>query len=175
METTRNELPKNVKHFFHELSEYLETKLLYFGSVQRSDYVPGKSDIDVDVFAENEYSLMIKMQHFLHVQKKDFQKVAWILRGEPIYGYKLKYENQKEGIIAEFSIYNEKFKPLVLAEHNNKHDLPIYTSILLYFLKLFYYQLNLLDKKTYGYYKRVVLNGTLGEEIDAKYLVLNSR
>ena len=70
--------------------------------------------------------------------------------------------------------YNDKFKSLVLAEHNNKYELPIYTSILLYFLKIFYYQLNLLDKKTYGYYKRVVLNGTLGEEIDAKFLVLNS-
>ena len=73
METTKNELPKNVRRFFYQLSDYLDTKFLYFGSVQRSDYVPGKSDIDVDVFTDNEYSLMAKMQHYLHVQKNDFK------------------------------------------------------------------------------------------------------
>ena len=67
METTKNKLPTNVKNFFYNLSEYLDTPFLYFGSVQRSDYVPGKSDIDVDVFTDNEYSLMAKMQHYLHV------------------------------------------------------------------------------------------------------------
>jgi len=172
METTKNDLPKNVKRFFYQLGDYLDTKLLYFGSVQRSDYVPGKSDIDVDIFAENEYSLMVKMQHFLHVSKKDFKKVAWIIKDTPTYGYKLKYENEKEGINAEFSIYNDRFKDVILAQHNSKHVLPFYVSILLYILKFFYYQIPLLDKKNYGYYKRVILNGTMGEEIDAKFLVL---
>ena len=50
METTKNDLPPNTKKFFYNLSEYLDTKLLYYGSVQRSDYVPGKSDIDVIIF-----------------------------------------------------------------------------------------------------------------------------
>ena len=172
METTKNDLPKNVKRFFYQLGDYLDTKLLYFGSVQRSDYVPGKSDIDVDIFAENEYSLMVKMQHFLHVKKSDFKKVAWIIKDTPTYGYKLKYENEKEGINAEFSIYNDRFKDVVLAQHNSKHVLPFYVSILLYILKLFYYQIPLIDKKSYGYYKRVILNGTMGEQIDAKFLVL---
>lgn len=175
METTKNVLPQNVKDFFYHLSDYLDTKLLYFGSVQRSDYIPGKSDIDVDVFTDNEYSLMVKMQHFLHVSKNDFKKVAWIIKEVPIYGYKLKYENKKEGIIAEFSIYNEKFKDIVLSQHNNKHVLPIYVTALLCIIKVFYYQIPLLSNKTYGYLKRVVLNGALGEEIDAKFLVLDSK
>lgn len=174
METTKNDLPKNVKDFFYQLGDYLDTKLLYFGSVQRSDYVPGKSDIDVDIFAENEYSLMVKMQHFLHVGKKDFKKVVWIIKDTPTYGYKLKYENEKEGINAEFSIYNDRFKDIILSEHNAKKVLPFYVSILLYILKFFYYQVPLLDKKRYAYYKRVILNGTMGEEIDAKFLVLNT-
>lgn len=175
METTKNDLPKNVKKFFYELSEYLDTKLLYFGSIQRSDYVPGKSDIDVDIFTDNEYSLMNKMQHFLHVDKKDFEKVIWIINKTTTYGYKLKYIDENENIHAEFSIYNEKFKKIILKEHNNKNNLPIYASILLYIIKLFYYQIPLMDKKTFAYLKRVVLNGSLGEEIDAKFLVLDSR
>ena len=174
METTKNELPKNVKDFFYHLSDYLDTKFLYFGSVQRSDYIPGKSDIDVDVFTENEYSLMTKMQHYLHVPKRDFKKVAWILDDVPVYGYKLKYENKKENIIAEFSIYNEKFKEIILNEHNSKHVLPFYIIIMLFVLKFFYYQIPLFDKKTFNSMKRFILNTLLVNAHDTKFLVLDA-
>ena len=83
METTKNNLPPNVKKFFYNLSEYLDTKMLYFGSVQRSDYVPGKSDIDVDIFTDNENSIIGKMQHFLGVSKKDFGVIAQALINVP--------------------------------------------------------------------------------------------
>jgi len=66
METTKNDLPQDIKQFFYKLSDYLDTKLLYYGSVQRSDYVPGKSDIDVDIFTDNPDSLITKLQHFLN-------------------------------------------------------------------------------------------------------------
>ena len=72
METTKNDLPVNVKKFFYNLSEYLDTKMLYFGSVQRSDYVPGKSDIDIDIFTDNENSIITKMQHFLGSPKSAY-------------------------------------------------------------------------------------------------------
>ena len=116
---------------------------------------------------------MTKMQHYLHVSKKDFKKVVWIINDTSTYGYKLKYENKKKGVNAEFSIYNEKFKDIILSQHNNKRDLPIYTSALLCVLKFFYYQFPILDKKTYTYLKRVILNGMLGEDIDPKFLVLD--
>ena len=174
METTKNELPKNVRDFFYHLSDYLDTKFLYFGSVQRSDYIPGKSDIDVDVFTENEYSLMTKMQHYLHVSKRDFKKIVWIIDDIPTYGYKLKYENKKENIIAEFSIYNEKFKEQILKEHNSKHVLPFYITIMLFVLKFFYYQLPLLDTKTFNKMKRFIFNTILVPQHDTKFLVLDS-
>jgi hypothetical protein len=175
METTKNKLPENVKKFFYELSSYLDNKLLFFGSIQRSDYIHGKSDIDIDIFTDNEYSLMNKLQHYLHVAKSDFRKVAWIIKETPTYGYKLKYVNEIENINAEFSIYNDKFKDIILQEHNRKNNVPIYVTIMLYIIKLLYYQIPLLDKKTFAYLKRVILNGSLGEEIDAKFLVLEER
>jgi hypothetical protein len=175
METTKNELPQNIKNFFYHLSEYLDTKFLYFGSVQRSDYIPGKSDIDIDVFTDNEYSLMTKMQHYLHVSKKDFKKVAWIIKDTPIYGYKLQYQNKKENINAEFSIYNEKFKDVILAEHNSKKLLPFYVTFILYILKFFYYQFPILDKKTYDYLKRILINNIVRNGEDAKFLVLHAK
>ena len=171
MEITKNELPQNVKTFFYNLSEYLDTPFLYFGSVQRSDYVHGKSDIDVDVFTDNEYSLMNKMQHYLHVSKKDFKKVIWIIKDTTTYGYKLKYKNEKKNINAEFSIYNEKFKEIILTEHNSKKLLPFHVSILLYILKFVYYQFPLLDKKTFNYLKRLLINNIFGK--DGQFLVLD--
>ena len=110
METTKNDLPPNVKKFFLNLSDYLDTKMFYFGSVQRSDYVSGKSDIDVDIFTDNENSLIAKMQHFLGASKSQFKSIVWVIGETPIYGYKIKYKNRDEKIKAEFSIYNEKFK-----------------------------------------------------------------
>jgi hypothetical protein len=173
METTRNELPQNVKDFFYHLSDYLDTKFLYYGSVQRSDYVPGKSDIDVYIFAENEYSIMNKMQHYLHVPKSDFKKVAWILDDEAIYGYKLKYENDKKGIKAEFAIYNERFKKFILEDHKKINVLPIYITILLYILKFFYYQFPILDSKTFSFYKRFILNTLFRNNINYKFLIID--
>ena len=79
METTKNELPQNTKQFFYNLGEYLDTKVLFYGSVQRADYVPGKSDIDVVIFADNDDSLIAKLQHHLHLNKKDFKKIMNII------------------------------------------------------------------------------------------------
>ena len=96
METTKNNLPPNVKDFFYNLSEYLDTKMLYFGSVQRSDYVPGKSDIDVDIFTDNENSVIAKMQHFLGVSKKEFKSIVWVID----------YENQPPRILISRYLVN---------------------------------------------------------------------
>ena len=172
METTKNAFQPNVKLFFYNLSEYLDTKLLYYGSIQRIDYIPGKSDIDILIFTDNEYSMISKMQHYLHVSKKDFKKVAWIINDTPTYGYKLKYE--RDNINAEFSIYNEKFKEIILSEHNSKKLLPIYVTVLLYILKFAYYQFPLLDKKTFTYLKRTLINNILRNGDDAKFLVIDA-
>ena len=67
METIRNKISPRTQHFFNRLSQYLDTKLYYFGSVQRADYFPQASDIDVDIFTDNPEATMIKMQHFLQL------------------------------------------------------------------------------------------------------------
>jgi hypothetical protein len=171
METTKNNLPSNVKQFFYKLSDYLDTKLLYYGSVQRSDYIPGKSDIDVVIFAENEDSIISKMQHFLHVNKKDFKKILWILDGNKVDGYKLQYKNPDEKIVAEFTIYNDQFKNAVLKEQMRRLELPFFISIILYIVKLCYYQLHLMSQKTYSSCKNFVLHKLRGEPDDIFFIL----
>lgn len=176
METTNNKLPDNVVLFFKELSEYLDTKILYFGSVQRGDYFPGKSDIDVDIFTDNEHSIMTKMQHFLNIDKKKFKNFVWRLNHNNTiaHGHKVMYKNEEQNFNAEFSIYNEKYKQSILKEHLAKTILPFYATWMLILLKFFHYTIPLLEYKTFSYLKKKIL--TLGIGLpDDQFIVLDSK
>ena len=67
MNAIRDDFPKDIKIFFKQLQNYLDTDIYFYGSVNRTDYVPGKSDIDVAIFTDNEYSVITKLQHFLKI------------------------------------------------------------------------------------------------------------
>jgi predicted nucleotidyltransferase len=175
METTKNTLPPNVKKFFHNLSQYLDTKLLFFGSVQRSDYVPGKSDIDVDIFTDNEYSLMSKLQHYLHLSKKEFKKFVFIIGNNTTTGYKVKYKNEEENIKLEFSIYNEKFRHIIIKEHTRKFVMPFYLTCLLCIIKTFYYTLPILSKSFYIEAKNWLLDTLNNPDVNAQFIVLDEQ
>jgi hypothetical protein len=164
METTKNKLSDNTQTFFQELSSYLEEPLYFYGSVQRNDYFPGHSDIDVDIFATNESSVIAKMQHFLHVKRGDFKKFVWRLNSNNnmVYGYKIMYKNPEQGFNTEFSIYNEKVKDDILKEHNNKTVIPFYISWFLVLLKIIYYNLHFIDKKSFRYLKKKLLTFGIG-------------
>ena len=181
METTKNALPDHIKLFFKELSDYLDTKILYFGSVQRGDYFPGTSDIDVDIFSDNENSIMVKMQHFLHVKKTKFKKFVWKLNHNNTlaYGHKIMYKNENEdnpsmGFNVEFSIYNEKYKQGILHEHLKKTVLPFYATWMLIILKILHYNLYLLPNKSFRYLKKKVLTFGIGLP-DDQFVVLDAK
>lgn len=176
METTKNKLSPYISNFFKRLSNYLDKKLLFFGSIQRTDYFPGKSDIDVDIFTDNVPSTISKMQHFLKVSKQDFKKFVWRLNvnNKLTHGYKIMYKEPENDFIAEFSIYDEKYKDGVLAEHKRKLVLPIYASILLYILKFFYYKVHLISDKFYTYIKKKILSLMIGLP-DDQFVVLDMK
>ena len=171
METTKNNLPSNVTKFFHNLSEYLDTTLLYYGSVQRSDYIPGKSDIDIVIFTENEHSIMSKMQHFLNIERHKFKKIIWVIEDVYVEGYKIMYKNPEEKIVAEFTIYNEKFKKYVIKEQTRRLELPLYISVILYIVKFLYYKLNLFPQRIYAKCKNFILHSLNGEPDDIFYIL----
>jgi len=165
METTKNNLTDSQKLFFDDLSKYLDnTPIYFFGSIQRDDYFPGKSDIDVDIFTDNEQSIINKMQHFLHAKKSDFKKFVWRLNSNNnmIYGYKIMFKNPEDNFNTEFSIYNENAKEDILNEHRYKMVLPFYINWLLIILKNLYYTLNLIDKHYFRYLKKKLLTIGLG-------------
>jgi|LauGreDrversion4_2_1035121.scaffolds.fasta_scaffold70431_2 hypothetical protein len=160
METTKNEMPLHAKQFFNKLSNYLDTKIYFYGSIQRDDYFPESSDIDADIFTDNESSTISKLQNYLGVKKYDFRKFVYRLNKTKkiVYGRKVKYEDPDNNFFTEISIYNEKDKEYVLIEHQAKMILPIYISYLLIFLKFFYYNLGIVSNDTYTYFKRIIMN-----------------
>lgn len=176
METIKNKLSEIELEFFEELSKYLEITLYFFGSVQRNDYFPGSSDIDVDIFTDNEKSTIAKMQHFLHVEHKAFKKFIWRLNdnNKLVRGYKIMYKNKQHNFSAEFSIYNKKNKEEILKEHNRKINIPFYISYVLILLKILYYNLHIINSGYYRYFKKKALSVGLGLP-DDDFVVIDTK
>ena len=103
MEKTKNKLSENQKLFFKNLSKYLNTKLYFYGSIQRFDFFKNKSDIDVCIFTDNMQTTKSKLASFLNISKKKFKKFIYNLHktNKIVKGEKLEYtdeENIKQAI-----------------------------------------------------------------------------
>ena len=171
----RSDFPQKTKDFFKRMENYLDTDFYYYGSVNRPDYVHDKSDIDIAIFTDNEYSLMSKLQHYLHLNKKDFKKFVYIIGNDTTTGYKVKYKNDEENINVEFSIYNEKFRHIIIKDHTRKFVLPFYITCLLCILKTFFYTLPILSKSFYADGKKWILNTLYSPEVNTQFIVLDEQ
>ena len=170
MNTIRNDFPQDLKKFFIDLQNYVDTDLYFYGSVNRPDYKHTKSDIDVAIFTDNEYSMISKLQHFLHVKRDAFDKIVWKLYGKIVYGYKIKcdkYTNSK----CEIAIYNNEFKDYLLKEIRTYDNIPFHLAILLSILKTFYYTIPILSNKMYAEYKRYIFNTLMINKKDTVFFV----
>jgi len=165
METTYNTLSPQAVNFFAKLKNYIDLPIYYFGSVQRPDYFFGGSDIDVDIFTPHPKSTVMQMSNFLNKPQDEFKRMVWKLcNGTVAVGQKIMYKDPAQGLVVEFSIYDEKYKAAVLAEHQHKMQLPFYVTFLLIFLKMFYYGLHIISEKLYTTLKRLILNTLVNTE-----------
>lgn len=174
MNEIRESLPNHVKEFFYRLRNYLDTELYFYGSINRSDYIHGQSDIDIAIFTENESSVISKLQHFLHVKKDAFNKVIWKLRGNVIYGYKIKCEEFMD-IKCEIAIYNIEYKQLLLEEFKSNDNIPLHLAILIFILKTFHYTIPLISKSTYMNWKVYIFNTLVTNKKDYLFYVIKNK
>lgn len=170
-----NRLSEYASDFFNRLRNYLDTKLYFYGSILRTDYLHEQSDIDVDIFTDNETRTISQMSAFLHIPKQQFKKI--ILRssklnnnlfqhGSPssnlIHGHKVMYYDMENSLKVEFSIYNEKNKREILTVHLSKSDLPTHASFLLWIFKILFYRLQLISTENYRFLKHNTLSLLIG-------------
>ena len=158
METTKNGLTPEQRKFFDRLRNYINKPIYFYGSIQRNDYFPGKSDLDIDIFTDNEASTIHAMCNFLSLKKSDFKKSVYKVNNTIIYGYKAKYEDEENKIKVEIGLYNEKVKSIIMKDHLKDFELPFYTSIVLILIKFLFYNLQIISKESYKRLKRLILN-----------------
>ena len=79
METIKYKLSKKKIEFLQNMQEYLDTKLYFYGSIQRFDYIDNVSDIDICIFTDNMDSTILSLQQYLNVEKK-YIKVMVMLK-----------------------------------------------------------------------------------------------
>jgi predicted nucleotidyltransferase len=171
--TTKNQLTLEESKLLNGLKQYLDVELYYYGSIQRNDYIPGKSDIDVAIFTNNEQDILIKMQHYLNVPRYKFKKVLWKLQKNNYvtYGYKLKYNTKTMHI--EFAIYNEKSKDDIIKFQSDVITIPSHITWLLNILKIIYYQFHLITLSTYNYLKRKIFSFVNNNGKEEQFIILN--
>jgi len=160
METTKNELSPYEKDFFDKLKNYIDKPIYFYGSIQRDDYFPQQSDIDIDIFSDNEYSTILLLQNFLNLDKNNFKKSYYKMDKTNIVipGYKSKYIDESHNLTIEISVYNEKYKKDILHEHNSKMNMPFYITFVLILLKILHYSLGLLPIYYYSMFKKLLTN-----------------
>jgi len=173
MEYTRNKLPEKVQSFFNKMSKYINSKIYFYGSIQRRDYLINNSDIDICVFTDNTQTMIHKIQHFLHLKKDTFKKIMWTAHPSNtiVYGYKTKYKNKDLNIKLEITIYNEKYKNAILQQHIIKSELPFYAIFFLIILKFMYYNLRLISKNQFIYYKNKFTNISVGHPDNNLFII----
>ena len=160
METTKNDFSTYEKTFFNKMSNYIDETIFFFGSIQRFDYFPGLSDIDIDIFTFDEKTTIIKLQKFLNMESSDFKKFVYKMdkTNQIITGYKTKYIDIENSLTVEISVFNEKYKETILTEHKSKFDLPFYITWILIFLKVLHYNLGILPIYYYSLIKKIITN-----------------
>ena len=156
-------IPNYKIQFFKQLSDYLNTKIYYYGSVNRYDYF-NESDIDIDIFTDNENETLNKLCYFLNFNRDDVKEFVWKLHinDDIVYGYKLPYHDVKNDFYVDISIFNKKNKKNVLIDQNLTTNISFVYIILLVILKFIYYKIPLIDWATYSYIKRNIVGLSIG-------------
>jgi predicted nucleotidyltransferase len=157
MDINNKKLTQPQRDMLNKISIYIDKPIYIYGSINRFDYIPNKSDIDIDIFTENESSTINMLSTILNLNKTNFSKILSKINSSLIFGYKTKYLDEINGINFEISIYNEKYKSVVLYDHHNL-DLPFHITLVLYILKILFYNLNLISKENYSRCKNFLMH-----------------
>jgi len=129
--------PEETRLFFERLSEFMELPLYFYGSIQRWDYLPGCSDVDVAMFTPHMENAVIQLQSYFDIPREKIKRIQWRLDGHTIRGYKV---HSTEGELSfDISLFHEKDKRRVLRQYKKEANRPLWVLFVLLLLKYIYY------------------------------------
>ena len=108
MEEIKDRLGEYKYNFFKNLQNYLETELIFFGSVKRLDYFKDSSDLDIKVITDNVSNVLSRVKNYLHINESDVKKVYQNFKefsSDLLIGHKIKYTDIENNLSFDILIY----------------------------------------------------------------------
>jgi predicted nucleotidyltransferase len=167
MEDIKDRLGERNYHFLKKFEKYIGSELIFFGSIKRCDFFKEHSDIDIAIISDNVQDTLTKIKFFLDI---DNRKIRKIFQKFPdthsiVHGYKTNYDDFENNFLLEIVIYDEKYREQVLESINNTNNFPFYITYFLFFIKLFYYKLHLISSETYKWFKNILMENYLNQDL----------
>jgi hypothetical protein len=170
MEQIKYKLSNKKKQFLQNMQQYLDTKLYFYGSIQRIDYIDDVSDIDVCIFTDNMDSTLLKIKQYLNIDSNSINKFYIKTKVTSLVnGYKINYKNSF--IKLEICIYDNKHKENVLQEFINIIYIPYFYSLILLILKY----INMVIPIPYRDIKQKIINGYKQESNTYFFITLKNK
>jgi len=148
-------------NFFTNLQNYIDSELLFFGSIKRFDFFPNSSDIDIIIIADNVNEMISKVHNYLQLKKTEVKKIYQRFSknsGGVITGYKIKYNEPTNDCAFDLLIYDEKYREVVTQNINDINNMEPYMVAVLYIVKYVYYRLGLITNSMYLYLKNALFH-----------------
>jgi predicted nucleotidyltransferase len=174
MEDIKDKLGDDRYYFLKKLQDYVESELVFFGSIKRCDFMKENSDIDIAIISDNIDSTLKKVQNFLNLPDNKIRKIIQKVpnKNSVIYGYKTNYENESIDLSLEIIIYDEKYRKDIMVHIKRINNFPFYILIPLIILKYFYYKLNIIPKDFLNFFKKIIMHKYLQQELDENLIAL---
>ena len=169
----KKKLTRQQIDFIEQLQQYCNCEMQFYGSIERIDYFPQFSDIDIDVFTPNVNSTLFKLRQFLSTEEDKVQNVVWSTTKPTFSKFrckKIKFQN--DFIKLEIGVYDIKYKKKLIKVREYKKQIPFYALVFLYFVKFIYYNMNLLSYHQLARFKKFMMGDVLGMADD--YNVIKS-
>ena len=144
MEEIKHRLGDYKYYFFKNLQNYLDTELLFYGSIKREDYFENASDVDITIINDNVSSILSKLTNYLYIDKSNIKQIYQKFTEKStilVSGYKLKYDNKEILYLFGMELYKNNLLESAYNEFNrclNMEDSIIRRSEILTYIGDYY-------------------------------------
>jgi hypothetical protein len=166
----KEKLSKEQYSYFSELQEKIGLPLFFMGSITRSDYIKGKSDLDIEIFSDNVTSTKEKLNYLFNYYEGQKENTIIIvkIKDVPFSGYKYKVNDSE--IEFDLTLYKKESQKTILYYRIREINIPFTISAFLIIIKFLHYRLNIINERNYYLIKKSVWELYNSEKVFFKLL-----
>lgn len=174
MHEIKEKVPEKTHYFLTTFEKYVDKKFIYFGSVQRIDFIQKYSDIDIAIISDNVEETITRLKNFLQIDNRKIRKIFQKMPNNNtiIYGYKTNFDDIDNNLSIEIMIYDEKYTDIVYENIKKTNNLPFYITYSLLLLKIFHYYLHIISHETLKFIKKQIMNTYLHQNLNDNLIAI---